>query len=89
MNNSLLVISHYNLRSKDQLQKLIIYTNDLPLDRLIVVNDDSSKENNLKRESNNLFFLTRPNIGMNIGGWNDAFFVCLTMHTIFLFKMNA
>ncbi len=84
MNNSLLVISHYNLRSKDQLQKLIEYTNDLPLDRLIVVNDDSSKENYLKRESNNLFFLTRPNIGMNIGGWNDAFF-CLPNYAYYIF----
>jgi len=84
MNNSLLVISHYNLRPKDQLKKLIEYTNDLPLDRLIVINDDSSKENNLKRESNNLFFLTRPNIGMNIGGWNDAFF-CLPNYAYYIF----
>ena len=47
MNNSLLVISHYNSRPKDQLKKLIEVTNDLAVDRLIVINDDNCKENNL------------------------------------------
>jgi len=84
MNNSLLVISHYNLRPKDHLKKLIELTNDLPIDRLIVINDDSSKENILKRESDSLSFLIRPNIGMNIGGWNDAFF-CLPNYAYYIF----
>jgi hypothetical protein len=84
MNNSLLVISHYNSRPKDQLKKLIEVTNHLAVDRLIVINDDNCKENNLKKESNNLFFLVRPNIGMNIGGWNDAFF-CLPNYAYYIF----
>jgi len=84
MNNSLLVISHYNSRPKDQLKKLIEVTNDLAVDRLIVINDDNCKENNLKKELNNLFFLLRPNIGMNIGGRNDAFF-CLPNYAYYIF----
>lgn len=74
MNNFLLVISHYNSRPKNLLKKLIESTDTLKIDRLIVINDDHVKKNNLIKESANLFFLTRPNIGMNIGGWNDAFF---------------
>ena len=74
MNNFLLVISHYNSRPKNLLKKLIESTDTQKIDRLIVINDDHVKKNNLIKESANLFFLTRPNIGMNIGGWNDAFF---------------
>jgi len=74
MNNFLLVISHYNSRPKNLLKKLIKSTENLKIDRLIVINDDLVKKNNLTKESANLFFLNRPNIGMNIGGWNDAFF---------------
>ena len=58
MNNSLLVISHYNSRPKDQLKKLMEVTNDLAVDRLIVINDDNCKENNLKKELNNLFWIS-------------------------------
>ena len=74
MNNFLLVISHYNSRPKNLLKKLIESTENLKIDCLIVINDDHIKKNNLIKESANLFFLNRPNIGMNIGGWNDAFF---------------
>ena len=74
MNNFLLVISHYNSRPKNLLKKLIKSTENLKIDRLIVINDDLVENNNFKKESTNLFFLNRPNIGMNIGGWNDAFF---------------
>ena len=74
MNNFLLVISHYNSRPKNLLKKLIKSTENLKIDRLICINDDLVENNNFKKESTNLFFLNRPNIGMNIGGWNDAFF---------------
>ncbi len=74
MNNFLLVISHYNSRPKNLLKKLIKSTENLKIDRLIVINDDLVENNNFKKESTNLFFLNRPNIGMNIGSWNDAFF---------------
>ena len=74
MSNFLLVISHYNSRPKNLLKKLIESTENLKIDRLIVINDDHVKKNNLTKKSANLFFLSRPNIGMNIGGWNDAFF---------------
>ena len=74
MNNFLLVISHYNSRPKNLLKKLIESTGNLKIDRLIVINDNHVEKNNLTKESANLFFLSRPNIGMNIGGWNDAFF---------------
>ena len=69
MNNFLLVISHYNSRPKNLLKKLIKSTENLKIDRLIVINDDLVENNNFKKESTNLFFLNRPNIGMNLAGY--------------------
>ena len=49
MNNFLLVISHYNSRPKNLLKKLIESTENLKIDRLIVINDDHVKKNNLTK----------------------------------------
>lgn len=71
-NKILITISHYNIRNKDNLIKLINSLKNELSDLLIVINDDDCI-----KEKNTFFYntraLIRPNTGMNIGAWNASF----------------
>ena len=69
---ALLVISHYSKRSKDLLNNLIKKLEKYNIDILVSINDDSASEVVIDK-STNIYSLVRPNIGMNIGGWNDGY----------------
>ena len=71
-NKTLITISHYNKRKKNDLINLINSLQNQSCDLLIVINDD-----NCMLERSDTFYntktLIRPNTGMNIGAWNASF----------------
>tara|TARA_A100001015_G_C14694421_1_gene595738 strand:- start:9 stop:437 length:429 start_codon:yes stop_codon:yes gene_type:complete len=71
-NKTLITISHYNKRKKNDLINLINSLQNQSCDLLIVINDD-----NCVLERSDTFYntktLIRPNTGMNIGAWNTSF----------------
>lgn len=70
--DTLIIISHYASRSDKQLSALLTQISEFSKNILIVINDDD-----VTAESAGFFkgypAIFRPNIGMNIGGWNAAF----------------
>ena len=71
-NRTLVTISHYEKRNKNNLINLINSVKNQNYDILIVINDD-----NYSFEKNEVFqnikTLIRPNTGMNIGSWNSSY----------------
>ena len=71
-NNTLVVISHYASRGSRQLSELLSQISRVSKNILIVVNDDQ-----VAQEVLGSFIgypaIFRPNIGMNIGGWDAVF----------------
>ena len=71
-NKTLITISDYNKRNKDNLTNLLKSLKNQNSDLLIVINDD-----NYSFEKNDVFqnikTLIRPNTGMNIGSWNSSY----------------
>lgn len=71
-NKTLVTISHYDKRNKNNLINLIRSVKNQNYDILIVINDD-----NYSFEKNEVFqnikTLIRPNTGMNIGSWNSSY----------------
>ena len=71
-NKTLVTISHYNKRNKNNLIQLIKSLKNLNYDLFIVINDDNcSFEKN--KVFQNIKTLIRPNTGMNIGSWNSSY----------------
>ena len=71
MNNSIFIISFYNSRTPKLLEGLI---NDLiHFNQTIAVIANIDDFNKVEMEKHNdIYFLKRPNIGMNIGAWNEG-----------------
>jgi len=71
-NDSLIVISHYAKRGDFHLKRLLSEVSRVTKSILVVINSDF-----VNCESEEIFegysTLVRPNLGMNIGGWNAAF----------------
>jgi hypothetical protein len=72
MDDVLIVISHYSARDKTSLMSLIQRISAITSNILIVINDDSATVESFGRLEN-FPVITRPNTGMNIGGWNSAY----------------
>ena len=72
MINSIFIISFYNKRPADNLLNLINQLKYFNVQIAIVVNDDNS-ENIYFEKKQNIFYLRRPNIGMNIGAWDAGY----------------
>jgi len=72
MNNSIFIISYYEGRQKKYLKNLINQLNKLECQIGVIINDDKAIELSLDKV-NNVFYLTRKNIGMNIGAWDEGF----------------
>lgn len=70
--DALIVISHYAKRGDYHLKKLLSEVSQVTKSILVVINADF-----VNSESEGFFegypALLRPNLGMNIGGWNAAF----------------
>lgn len=68
----LIVVSHYAARGTSHLQSLLSNLSKVHKNILIVINDDQ-----INKEYFDFFCgfqaIYRPNIGMNIGGWNEAY----------------
>ncbi len=73
MKNTLIVISYFDSRPKTQLNNLVKQLKNLNAPILLSINSNKTKQVNLFKGSK-INILKRPNIGMNIGAWNEAFF---------------
>ena len=73
MNKSLIIVSYFDLRPKKQLNNLVNQLKNLNAPILLSINSNETKHITLFKDSK-INILKRPNIGMNIGAWNDAFF---------------
>lgn len=73
MKNTLIVISYFDSRPKTQLNNLIKQLKNLNASILLSINSNKTKQVNLFKDSK-INILKRPNTGMNIGAWNEAFF---------------
>lgn len=71
MDDVLIVISHYSARDKTALYALLKKISDITSHILVVINDDSAVSESFSKLGD-FPVITRPNIGMNIGGWNSA-----------------
>ena len=76
--NILIVISYYAKRSKIYLESLLSQFSNIGYDVAIVINDDNmSKVEIINTNSYNFNYkivcIKRPNIGMNIGAWNEGY----------------
>lgn len=69
---TLITISHYNKRSKSNLNNLVSSLTNHESSLSIIINDDNSDEEK-KTIFNNINALIRPNTGMNIGSWNSSY----------------
>lgn len=72
MDDVLIVISHYSARDKTSLMSLIQRISVTTSNILIVINDDDATIESFGKLEN-FPVITRPNTGMNIGGWNSAY----------------
>ena len=69
---TLITISHYNQRSKHNLNCLLSSLKSDQFNLYLVINDDNcTKEKKITFQ--NVKTLIRPNIGMNIGSWNSTY----------------
>lgn len=73
MIKTLIVVSYFDLRPKTQLNNLVNQLKNLNLPILLSINSNKTKQVNLFKGSK-VNILKRPNTGMNIGAWNEAFF---------------
>jgi len=71
--NTLVVVSHYNARGKEDLQALLSQLEPLAPQILVVINDDHHQGPAEFVPGMPTPCLRRANTGMNIGGWNEAF----------------
>lgn len=71
-NDLLIVISHYAARETAHLDSLLSNISKLHKNILISVNDDQV-ESEFISSFRGFQAIFRPNIGMNIGGWNSAY----------------
>ena len=71
--NTLVVVSHYNARAKEDLQLLLNQLEPLAPNILVVINDDNHHGPVEFLSDMPTPCLRRTNTGMNIGGWNEAF----------------
>lgn len=71
--NTLVVVSHYNARGKEDLQALLNQLEPLAPNILVVINDDNHQGPAEFLSGMQTPCLRRTNTGMNIGGWNEAF----------------
>ena len=71
--DTLVVVSHYNARTKEDLQLLLNQLEPLAPNILVVINDDNHKGPAEFLSGMQTPCLRRANTGMNIGGWNEAF----------------
>jgi len=79
-----IIISNYKKRGDKYLNNLLENLRDLPIKLSVVINDDDANEENISI-SNNITYIERPNIGMNIGGWSASIkYSVETEFTIFL-----
>jgi hypothetical protein len=70
-----IVISHYNKREKNDLNKLLGQLQPFKKQVIVVINrDDIGGEDHFLYEST--LIVERPNIGMNIGGWSAGIKYC-------------
>ena len=68
----LTVVSHYAARESSSLQRLLHQLAGRASQVVISVNDDRVDRVHVEKISPWACLLTRPNLGMNIGAWNDA-----------------
>lgn len=68
----LTVVSHYAARESSSLQRLLRQLAGRASQVVISVNDDRVDRVHIEEVSPWACLLTRPNLGMNIGAWNDA-----------------
>lgn len=68
----LIVISHYVARDKNSLKSVLNSLFGVAQNILIVINDDMAIGESFGKLGD-IPVITRPNIGMNIGGWNSAY----------------
>ena len=71
MNKTLIIVSYFDLRPKKQLNNLVNQLKNLNAPILLSINSNETKHITLFKDSK-INILKRPNIGMNIGAWNDA-----------------
>jgi len=71
--NTLVVVSHYNARGKEDLQALLNQLEPLAPHILVVINEDHHQGPAEFLPGMPTPCLRRTNTGMNIGGWNEAF----------------
>lgn len=69
---TLVTISHYNQRSKHNLNSLLLSLKSHKFNLYLVINDDNCAKEK-KKVFQNTKTLIRPNIGMNIGSWNSSY----------------
>ena len=68
----LIVVSYYNSRPKLFLDNLIFELKKFNTDLALVINDDKILKVTTENNSN-FFTVNRPNVGMNIGAWNECY----------------
>ena len=73
MKSTLIIISYFDSRPKTQLNNLVKQLKNLNTPILLSINSNKIKQVNLFKGSK-INILKRPNTGMNIGAWNEAFF---------------
>jgi hypothetical protein len=85
MSKTIFIISHYDLRPKVDLQNLILQLAKFNSQIAVVINDDKFKKTNYEK-INNVFFLKRHNVGMNIGAWNKGYKYFYDYENYFFFQ---
>ena len=70
---TLVVVSHYMARPKDDLQALLSQLQVVTSDVLVVINDDAHHGPAEWVKNMPVSCLKRENTGMNIGGWNEGY----------------
>jgi hypothetical protein len=73
--NVSIVVSHYEKRDKEDLNKLLDQLHLFKKQVVVVINRDGIFKENYFR-SDEVLFIERPNLGMNIGGWSAAIKYC-------------
>jgi hypothetical protein len=70
---TLVVVSHYMARPKDDLQALLAQLQVVTSDVLVVINDDAHHGPAEWVKNMPVSCVKRENTGMNIGGWNEGY----------------
>ncbi len=72
MSRTLIVISHYDARTKECLFSLLQQISDVSADVVVVINNDFATDINTSKIFG-VFSIIRPNQGMNISAWHTAY----------------